>query len=157
MGKKRELQGAVVQIDLPVDVPVPEPKKKRDLSEAQRANLSKGMAILKAKREAKAASAVPETTEVPEPKQETKPVPVVAPVVASPPVVKERKQRPQKNYLSTEDFNSFKSELFNTLKTTKQDVPMPVVQPPVVQQTIVQPIKERVFSGRELLDKIFNF
>ncbi len=162
MGKKKQLQGAVVEIDMPVDVPPPPPpeqKKKREISDAQRANLAKGMAALKARREAKS-----KIVEAPEPEVQEKPVPIAPPVVVAPappaPVqeVKPRKPRVVKNYLTTDDFNSFRNELFTSLKRpeSQNSVPhVPVRETPPV--TIVQPIKERVITGRELLDKIFNF
>ena len=74
MGKKKTI-GNVVELDLPPSPP-PEPvvKKKKELSDKQRENLSKGMAILKAKREAKSKKedVEPEST----------PPPVVAPLPA---------------------------------------------------------------------------
>ena len=155
MGKKKTL-GNVVELDLPPSPP-PEPvvKKKKELSDKQRENLSKGMAILKAKREAKSKKedVDPEPT----------PPPVVPPPVVAPPAPvvpeqpkKERKPRVVKNYLTTEDFNSFKSELLTSLKPSVPSVPeyKPVVQNIPVAQT--QPvIKERVITGRELLDRLF--
>jgi hypothetical protein len=163
MGKKKQLQGAVVEIDMPVDVPPPpqpESKKKREISDVQRANLAKGMAALKAKREAKS-----KVVEAPEPDVQEKevPKPIAPPVVVAPPPapvqeVKPRKPRVVKNYLTTDDFNSFRNELFTSLKKPEPQMSVPHVPvretPPV---TIVQPIKERVITGRELLDKIFNF
>ena len=156
MGKKRQLQGAVVEIDMPVDVPPPvvEQKKKREISDVQRANLSKGMAALKAKREAKSKIVeAPEPVEPPAP-----PPPAPAPAPAPVQEVKPRKPRVVKNYLTTDDFNSFRNELFTSLKKPEPQMSVPHVPvretPPV---TIVQPIKERVITGRELLDKIFNF
>ena len=148
---KKKIVGNIIELDLP---PTPEAtpvlKKKREISSTQRENLSKGMAVLKARREAKLKS-----TEVVEPIIEPTPPPVVAPPSSAvaqeptPKTVKERKPRVVKNYLTTEDFNSFKSELLTTLKPVSEY--KPTVQP------VVQPVvhKERVISGRELLDKIF--
>jgi hypothetical protein len=160
MAKKKTI-GNVIELDLP-PTPVVEPvvKKKKEISDKQRENLSKGMAILKAKREAK--SKQPDVEDV-----EPSPPPVIAPVVA--PVVapvapvavaeqpkKERKPRVVKNFLTTEDFNSFKSELLSSLKpnvNVPQQEYKPIVQPVVpVTQSI---LKERVISGSELLNKIF--
>jgi hypothetical protein len=164
MGRKKQIEGSIVSID----IPAPE-KKKKELSEKQRENLTKGMAILKAKREAKAKKSEVEDT------IETPPIvtpPVVAPPVVTPPVVapppekKERKPRSAestgsdlprksrvvKNYLTTEDFNSFKNELLGSLKT--ENTPPPPIQN-VQPQVIKEIVKERVITGRELLDKIF--
>jgi len=160
MGKKKQLQGAVVEIDMPVDVPPPvEQKKKREISDVQRANLAKGMAALKARREAKSKIVeAPEPVEPPAPAPAPAPVPAPAPAPAPVQEAKPRKPRVVKNYLTTDDFNSFKNELFTSLKKPEPQVSVPHVPvretPPV---TIVQPIKERVITGRELLDKIFNF
>jgi len=156
MAKKKTV-GNVIELDLPQTVEVPA-KKKKELSEKQRENLSKGMAILKANREAKSKKQEVEVAEAAEePVVVAPPVAVVAPVVAPEPVApvvkKERKPRVVKNYLTTEDFNSFKSELLTTLKpgtVAPPSVPVPIqsVVPPVA-------IKERVISGSALLDRIF--
>lgn len=150
MGKKK-IEGSIVELDLPP--PVIEQKKKKEISEAQRMNLAKGMAALKAKREAKSKA---EDVHVEQPVVPP-PSPVAAPVspVAEPTQPKkERKPRVVKNYLTTEDFNSFKSELLTSLKPSVPSAPQTVIQREVVP--VAQPvIKERVISGRELLDKIF--
>ena len=157
---KKKTLGNVIELDLP-PTPPPEPvvKKKKELSEKQRENLSKGMAILKAKREAKSkkddVSVDQEPTPEPVPSTPVAPVPVApvaVPVVPEVQPKRERKPRVVKNYLTTEDFNSFKSELLTSLKPgVVQQEYKPIVQP-VVSQPVV---KERVISGRELLDKIF--
>ncbi len=157
--KKQELQGNIMSIDLPVE----EPKKKKELSDKQRENLSKGMAALKAKREAKAkkestetAESVPEvsTPEVPTPEVSKPVVPEVSTPQVLEPVKKERKPRVVKNYLTTEDFNSFKNELLTSIKTP--NTPNSTTKPIVQQQIIKETVKERVISGRELLDRLFN-
>jgi hypothetical protein len=162
MAKKKTV-GNVIELDLPQTIEVPA-KKKKELSEKQRENLSKGMAILKANREAKSKKQEVEVAEAAE--EPVAAAPVAAPVVAAPPVVavapepvapvvkKERKPRVIKNYLTTEDFNSFKSELLTTLKPNAVAPVVPVVQREVPS---VQPvaIKERVISGSALLDRIF--
>jgi hypothetical protein len=165
MGKKKTV-GNVVELDLPV-TPPPElvVKKKKELSEKQRENLSKGMAILKAKREAKSKKQDLEVVEAevevtpplaPAPPSVPAPAPAPAPVPVPEQPKKERKPRVVKNYLTAEDFNSFKSELLTSLKPVSESKPsvQPIVQP--IVQSVAQPIvKERVISGRELLDKIF--
>jgi hypothetical protein len=160
MAKKKTV-GNVIELDLPQTVEVV--KKKKEMSDKQRENLSKGMAILKAKREAKSKKQEVEVAEAEEPvvapvapvTPVAPPVAVVAPEPVAPVVKKERKPRVVKNYLTTEDFNSFKSELLTTLKPGAV-APQPIVAPSIIQP-VVQPVvmKERVISGRELLDKIF--
>jgi hypothetical protein len=157
MAKKKTV-GNVIELDLP-PTPVVEPvvKKKKELSDKQRENLSKGMAILKAKREAK--SKQPEVEEV-ESTPEVIAPPPVAPVAPVAPVTeqpkKERKPRVVKNFLTTEDFNSFKTELFTSLRPVTQQEYKPIVQPVVPVVPVAQTIlKERVISGRELLDRLF--
>jgi len=152
MAKKKTV-GNVIELDLPQTAEVPA-KKKKELSEKQRENLSKGMAILKAKREAKSKKQEVEVAEAAEePVAPPVAVVAVAPEPVAPVVKKERKPRVVKNYLTTEDFNSFKSELLTTLKpgtVAPPSVPVPI-------QSVVQPvaIKERVISGSALLDRIF--
>ena len=171
MGKKKTI-GNVIELDLP-PTPPPEPvvKKKKELSDKQRENLSKGMAILKAKREAKSKKEDVEVEPTPEgAKRLIEPPPVVAPPVVAPPpspVItpvaveqpkKERKPRVVKNYLTTEDFNSFKTELLTSLKPTVSPIPDRIPQTitqPIIQPVIQERVKERVISGSELLNKIF--
>jgi hypothetical protein len=163
MGKKKAVIGNTIEIDLPVVEPPAEPvvKKKREITDKQRENLAKGMAILKMKRENKSKKDA-EEKEVVEPVVTPPVVPVVpvappAPVVQ--PVVKERKPRVVKNYLTTEDFNSFKNELLGSLKnndTVKPSEPMiPAPQVVLQPQLIKEIVKERVITGREMLDRIF--
>jgi hypothetical protein len=187
MGRKKQINGSTISIDLPPPPPppVPEPKKKRELSDKQRENLSKGMAILKAKRESKSkkddvdsircaeqssalgsASLIrrftpSEVEEAPAPAP-APPAPAPAPAPPAPapepaPVVKkERKPRIVKNYLTTEDFNSFKSELLTSLKPSAVQQPVLQALPAIREPAIKEPaIRERVISGSELLNRIF--
>lgn len=171
MARSKQVIGSSISIDLPIEAP--EAKKKREVSDKQRENLAKGMAALKAKREAKSKAKnveedAPESCEPVAPVKETPPIqnsqpplntiPPVAPVVK-----KERKPRVAKNYLSKDDFNSFREELFSSLKTTpvrpeSKNFDFPVA-PAITPQQIIQPtiIKERVISGSELLNRIFKF
>jgi len=166
MGKKKQIEGAVVSIDLPADQ-ASQHKKKREVSEKQLENLKKGMAILKAKREAKSKQqdneSVQEVAKVPEP--EVPRPEVVAPPVSEPVKEQKRERKPRvvKNYLTTDDFNNFKNELFTTLKKPEPTTPLPPIkevvkevmkEAPLAQSVVV---KERLITGRELLDKIFNF
>lgn len=163
MGRKKQIEGSVMSIELPAD-PVVEPKKKREMSDKQKENLAKGMAILKAKREAKAKKEEQEIVEAPPAVAPSATVAPEAPVRETPPnppvekQKKERKPRVVKNYLTTEDFNLFKNEILSSMKKVEPIIPPPVVvtpsQPP---QVVKEVIKERVITGRELLDKVFGF
>lgn len=160
MGRKKQFDSMPsVSIDLPEEAP--EVKKKKVLSDKQRENLAKGMAILKARRESKSKkedTSPPETPVEPIVKPvvvEQKPVAVVEqkPVVVEPVVKKERKPRVVKNYLTTEDFNSFKNELLTTLKPSS--VPsMPSM--PSIPATPVSTTKERLITGSEMLNLLFK-
>jgi len=154
MGKKKEIIGNTIELDMP-QAPKEAPKKKREMTEKQRENLSKGMAILKAKREAKSKK----DDETPEPVAPPPPPPPppapapLAPPPAEPVVKKERKPRVVKNYLTADEFNSFKTELLSTLKPTHNPPQTMVTSPVVTPQTVA--IKERVISGSDLLNRIF--
>jgi hypothetical protein len=155
MGKKKEIIGNTIELEMP---PPPEaPKKKREITDKQRENLSKGMAILKAKRESKAKKddetpELPPTPVAPAPAPAPPPTPVAPPPPEQP--KKERKPRVVKNYLTTEDFNSFKSELLTSLRPPQQQQERYVAPTPT---SSAAPTKEstRVISGSELLNKIF--
>ena len=165
MGRKKQINGSTLSIDLPPPLPPPEePKKKRELSDKQRENLSKGMAILKAKREAKSKKDDVEVEPpAPTPVAPPPPTPVAPPPTpVAPPAPsekKERKPRTVKNYLTAEDFNSFKTELLTSLKPNQPIAHhQPVAHQPVAMPTATQPIvKERLITGSELLNKIFKF
>jgi hypothetical protein len=134
-------------------------KPKKAISDKQRENLQKGMAILKAKREALRKQQEDEATNnIPEPSVKEKP-PNEAPPVK--PIVREKKKK-----LSMDDFNNFKSELLTSLKPSERivEVEKPVekivekfVDRPVdriVERIVEKPIN-RVISGSELLDRLF--
>jgi hypothetical protein len=174
MGRKKQINGSTLSIDLPPPAPVPppeEPKKKRELSDKQRENLSKGMAILKAKREAKSkkddveveppapVAPPPPTPVAPPPAPVAPPAPIESISRYAPSEKKERKPRTVKNYLTAEDFNSFKTELLTSLKPNQPIAHhQPVAHQPVAMPTATQPIvKERLITGSELLNKIFKF
>lgn len=162
MGKKKAVIGNTIEIDLPPPPPVvvEQPKKKREITDKQRENLAKGMAILKMKRENKSKKDDEEVVEPVAPP----PPPVVAPPppppqpIVPPLAIKEslpRKPRVVKNYLTTDDFNSFKNELLGSLKNPNTvKVPEVIIQQQA-PQVIKEIVKERVVSGRELLDRIF--
>jgi len=134
-------------------------KPKKAISDKQRENLQKGMAILKAKREALRKQQEEEATNnIPEPSVKEKP-PNEAPPVK--PIVREKKKK-----LSVDDFNNFKSELLTSLKPSERivEVEKPVervvekfIDRPVdriVEKIIEKPVN-RVISGSELLDRLF--
>jgi len=134
-------------------------KPKKAISDKQRENLQKGMAILKAKREALRRQQEDEATNnIPEPSVKEKP-PNDAPPVK--PIVREKKKK-----LSIDDFNNFKSELLTTLKPSERIVEKPIekivevekfVDRPVdrIVERIVEKPVNRVISGSELLDRLF--
>ena len=167
MARSKQVIGSSISIDLPIEAP--EVKKKREVSDKQRENLAKGMAALKAKREAKskAKNVEDEASEPCEPVAPVKETPPIQnslpPLNTTPPVApvvkKERKPRVAKNYLSTDDFNSFREELFSSLKATPVRSEPVAAAPIITPQQIIQPtiIKERVISGSELLNRIFKF
>jgi len=134
-------------------------KPKKAISDKQRENLQKGMAILKAKREALRRQQEDEATNnIPEPSVKEKP-PNDPPLVK--PIVREKKKK-----LSIDDFNNFKSELLTTLKPSERIVEKPIekivevekfVDRPVdrIVERIVEKPVNRVISGSELLDRLF--
>lgn len=136
---------------------------KRPISEKQRDNLRKGMAVLKAKREALRRQQEEEATNISEPSVKEKP-PNQPPEVK--PIVREKK----KKNLSVDDFNNFKNELLTSMKPSVQIVEKPIekivevekvvekfVDRPVdrVVEKIVEKPVNRVISGSELLDRLF--
>ena len=134
-------------------------KPKKAISDKQRENLQKGMAILKAKREALRKQQEEEATNnIPEPSVKEKP-PSQPPEVK--PIVREKKKK-----LTVDDFNNFKSELLTSLKPSERivEVEKPVekivekfVDRPVdrIVERIVEKPVNRVISGSELLDRLF--
>ena len=137
---------------------------KRPISEKQRDNLRKGMAILKAKREALRKEQEQEaTSNIPEPSVKEKP-PNNPPEPK--PIVREKK----KKNVSIDDFNNFKNELLTSMKPSERIVEKPIekivevekvvekfVDRPVdrvVEKIIEKPVN-RVISGSELLDRLF--
>ena len=137
---------------------------KRPISEKQRDNLRKGMAILKAKREALRKEQEQEaTSNIPEPSVKEKP-PSQPPEPK--PIVREKK----KKNVSIDDFNNFKNELLTSMKPSERIVEKPIekivevekvvekfVDRPVdrVVEKIVEKPVNRVISGSELLDRLF--
>jgi len=158
MRKKKEVEGLTLSIDLPTtveDPPVVEPpKKKKELSQKQRDALKKGMDALREKRKKLLDDDVvkpPNKDPVPEPVVAPPPAPppIPEPVVAPPAPPKVKKVRePRPKYLTANDFNIFKNDLFNTLR------PQPKIEEPTIE-SIVRPTQPNVLSGVSYLDEIF--
>jgi hypothetical protein len=144
-------------------------KEKRKCSEEQLANLRKGMAVMKEKREALAKQRVeieekkkkgelpldtPLPSYVPKPK-----VKVVKPEVVKmeerPVVTRERK--PRVKQLTATDLEAMKTSILTALAPKKEEEKVEKVKevPEKVVEKIVQ--KERVVTGSELLNKVFGF
>lgn len=142
---------------------------KRKPSEKQLENLRKGFAVIKAKREALAKQKeevktkiekgeLPEDTPIP--KREMKPRITKAKVLRTPveapepePVVKP--SVPRKKHVSkvSQQLDSFKQEMLAMVqKPVEEKIVEKIVEKPV--ERVIQ--KERVVSGSELLNKIFN-
>jgi hypothetical protein len=147
MGKKKEV-GNVVSIDLPKDEEV---KKKRVMSEKQKENLSKGMAALKAKREALRNEQETDSSE----HVVAAPAPVTAPVAEVKPKRTYTKQ-PKKEVVGVEEFNNFKNELYGKLqpKEVIKEVSIEkIVDRPIITEKVIE--REKFLSGSELINKIF--
>lgn len=126
-------------------------RKKREMSEAQREGLKKGLEALKAKREAKAkakeeakAKLEQPIAEAIQPIQPIEPIKDQSPVISS--LVKKRDRAPKVNVA---DFAKFKEDVIQNLTQIK------TVPPPVVQEKVVE--KQVYLTGSDLLNKIFNF
>jgi hypothetical protein len=150
----------------------PEPKKpKRQQTPAQMEGLRKAMAAVKAKREALAKQKeevitkiekgeLPKDTPIPKEKRksyktmELKPIP--KPPAEPEPTVQALK-KPRKPHVSkvAQQFDAFKQEMLQMVQKpaeVKTEVVEKIVEKPV--ERVIQ--KERVVSGSELLNKIFN-
>ena len=126
-------------------------RKKREMSDAQREGLKKGLEALKAKREAKAkakeeakAKLEQPIAEAIQPIQPIQPINTQSPTIQS--LVKKRDRVPKVNVT---DFAKFKEDVIQNLSQIK------TVPPPVVQEKVVE--KQVYLTGSDLLNKIFNF
>jgi len=142
--------------------------KKRKVSDKQLENLRKGMAILKAKRETLAKEKeevktkiekgeLPEDTPIPKEKQKPRNTIKVKPIKAEVQPEAQPVKKPRKPNVSrvAQQLDAFKSEMMAMVQKpveVKTEVVEKVIEKPV--ERIVQ--KERVVSGSELLNKIFN-
>ena len=149
----------------------PEPPKKRKATEKHLEALRKGMAAIKAKREALSKEKeeikskiekgeLPEDTPIPKEKQKprntivVKPLKVVVP--EEPPTVQSLKKA-RKPHVSkvSQQLDAFKQEMLQMVQKPAE------VKTAVVEKIVEKPVerviqKERVVSGSELLNKIFN-
>jgi hypothetical protein len=168
MGRKKQvIEGNIMTID---DTPPPpqqqqptikEVKVKREITEKQRDNLRKGMMALKEKRKKLMDDedvCKPDPIIVKEPLLPVKePLLLVQPIVQ--PTVKPvriKTVKPKVNYLTSEDFNVFKTDLFTQLN--RPTPPIIVEKEKLVDKIIEKPIDrlvDRVVSGSALLDEIF--
>jgi hypothetical protein len=145
-------------------VPVKPVKEKRKCSEAQLANLRKGMETMKQKREAlakerlaveekKKKGEIPADTPLPKfvPKPKVKVVKAeVVEMEARPVITRERK--PRAKQVTATDLEAMKSSILSALTPQKVEVPVEkIVEKPV--EKIVQ--KERIVSGSDLLNAVF--
>jgi vacuolar-type H+-ATPase subunit D/Vma8 len=145
-----------------------EAPQKRKASDKQLENLRKGMAVLKAKREALAKEKqevqtkiekgeLPEDTPIPKQKQKPRNTIVPKPLKVEPepePEVKPVK-KPRKAHISkvSQQLDAFKQEMLQMVqKPAEVKEVEKVVEKPV--EKIIQ--KERVVTGSEMLNKIFN-
>jgi hypothetical protein len=148
-----------------------EPPKKRKASEKQLEGLRKGMAVLKAKREALAKEKdeiktkiekgeLPEDTPIPKAKHKPRTTLVHKPLKVETPAPEPTVQpvkKPRKKHVSrvAEQFDAFKQEMLQMVQKpaeVKTEVVEKVVEKPI--EKIIQ--KERVITGSEMLNKIFN-
>lgn len=145
----------------------PKTKPKRQQTPGQMEGLRKAMAVVKAKREAIAKQKeevegkiekgeLPKDTPIPKEtrnKLKVKPLKIVEPVVVEPEVKQAKK--PRKTHVSkvAQQLDAFKSEMMAMVqKPAEVKEVEKIVEKPV--ERIIQ--KERVVSGSELLNKIFN-
>ena len=147
------------------------PKVKKPLTEAQKANLHKGMEALKAKRlqlqkekeerEAKKAKGEPVAEPVKIPKKEVK---ILEPVqVIEPPPPKVRKERADKGKprgaikpptITRQEFETLQQRIVEALP--KEKVVEKVVEKPVEKVIEKVVVTEKKVSGSEMLNRIFN-
>jgi hypothetical protein len=143
----------------------PHGNKGRKVNEKQMEGLRKGMEALKAKREAakekKAkllaggeASSEDEAPPAPKPILKDKLLEVIP---LKPARTRRSPAKPKAEqgslYASKNDFETFKTEVIETIKTTPKEVEK-IVDREVIREVPV--VKEKVVSGSELLNKIFN-
>lgn len=152
MGRpKKQIEGNVFSID---DTPTEAPKKKREITEKQRDNLRKGMEALKERRR----KLMEDEDIVPEVKEVVKEViKEVVPEIKEVKEVKEIKPRVARikpNYLTAEDFNIFKNDLFNQLRPVEKIVEKEKIVDKIIEKPIDRVVVEKL-TGSALLNEIF--
>lgn len=83
--------------------------------------------------------------------------PVQQPVASQQPEIKPKKERAkpvQKNYLTTEDFNTFKNDLFNQLRPVEKIVEREKFVDKIIEKPVDRLVVQQL-SGSSLLDEIF--
>lgn len=162
-----------------MEEPIEQKKQKKPRSEAQVAAFQKGLAALQAKREMLKKQkeekikqvSIPITLPTPTPVEDVKPpIPTQTNSQPPPPVahngevapIKERKPRQprqvkdQSNQISRSDFEDFKKDLYGLVGSRQRENPSTIeLEKPFVTKQPTAPIKERLISGSELLDRIF--
>jgi hypothetical protein len=168
----------------PLPSPIPTVKKPngntgRKPSEKQLEALRGGMAKLKAQREeakkkkaekqARKERGEPDSSEdeAPPPVEVKPPKPIKLDVINLAPVKKPRKQRSdtgvekvpkEKKYATREDFEAFKSQMFETMKTTpliKEVSVDKIVEKEVIKEVPVERVVEKRLTGSAMLDALF--
>lgn len=145
-----------------------EPPRKRKVSDKQLEGLRKGMAVLKAKREALAKEKeevktkiekgeLPEDTPVPKEKYKPRNTIVAKTLKVEPELTVQPVKKPRKPHVSkvAQQLDSFKAEMMAMVQKpveVKTEVVEKIVEKPV--ERVIQ--KERVVTGSEMLNKIFN-
>lgn len=154
---------------LPQD-PIPTEKKPhgnkgRKVNEKQMEGLRKGMEALKAKREAaklkkakkEAGGEVSSEDEGPPPEKPITKDKLLEAIPLKPARTRRSPAKPPaakgQLYASKEDFEGFKTQVIETIKTTPKEVEK-IVDREVIREVPV--VKEKVVSGSELLNRIFN-
>ena len=143
----------------------PHGNKGRKVNEKQMEGLRKGMEALKAKREAaKLKKATKEAGGEVSSEDEAPPAPkpvlkdkLLEVIPLKPARTRRSPAKPKAEqgslYASKNDFESFKTQVIETIKTTPKEVEK-IVDREVIREVPV--VKEKVVSGSELLNKIFN-
>ena len=148
----------------------PVPKEKRKMNDKQMAGLRKGMEALKAKREAlakerevheekKGKGEIPADAPAPKLKYEKKPkvVKVSAPAPEPAVIHVERKKREVKAKIAVDDVKSELAALRTELASLKSPAVVKEVEK-IVEKPVEKVIhKDRVVTGSDLLNAVFNF
>lgn len=129
---------------------VPPPKAKRPLSDKQKENLSKGFAVLKARREAIAKAKADGVEYVPPPKIEATPEVIVNRVLET----RKSRKAPTQVSIVSKELAEVKDMLLKQMRPVEVEK---IVEKEVVREVPVERVveKEKVLSGSALLDRLF--